>query len=119
MTSLVGVGNIGNYGMGMAVADYDNDGDDDLFVTNYGRNVLYRNEGGGYFSDVTTQAKLEVKNSPLFSTSAAFLDYNRDGYLDLYVCVYVDFSFDTNKKCSRDGIQFYCGPDIYLSLIHI
>ena len=78
VTSLVGVGNIGNYGMGMAVADYDNDGDDDLFVTNYGRNVLYRNEGGGYFSDVTTQAKLEVKNSPLFSTSAAFLDYNRD-----------------------------------------
>ena len=113
VTSLVGVGNIGNYGMGMAVADYDNDGDDDLFVTNYGRNVLYRNEGGGYFSDVTTQAKLEVKNSPLFSTSAAFLDYNSDGYLDLYVCVYVDFSFDTNKKCSRDGIQSYCGPDIY------
>ena len=113
VTDQAGVGNVGGYGMGMAVADYDNDGDDDLFVTNYGENILYRNEGDGVFDDVTAQAGLSVPRNPLFSTSAAFLDYDRDGHLDLYVCVYVAFNFDTNKRCSRDGIQSYCGPDIY------
>ena len=113
VTDRAGVGNVGGYGMGIAVADYDNDGDDDLFVTNYGENILYRNEGQGIFDDVTIQANLTVADKPLFSTSAAFLDYDRDGHLDLYVCVYVDFQFDTNKRCSRDGIQSYCGPDIY------
>ena len=113
VTDQTGVGNVGGYGMGMAVADYDNDDDDDLFVTNYGENILYRNEGDGSFRDVTGQARLSVPQNPTFSTSAAFLDYDRDGHLDLYVCVYVEFSFDTNKRCSRDGIQSYCGPDIY------
>ena len=113
VTDQAGVGNVGGYGMGMAVADYDNDGDDDLFVTNYGANILYRNEGGGVFDNVTAQAGLSVPRSPLFSTSAVFLDYDRDGHLDLYVCVYVEFNFDTNRRCSRDGIQSYCGPDIY------
>lgn len=113
VTGQAGVGNVGGYGMGMAVADYDNDGDDDLFVTNYGKNILYRNEGDGTFRDVTGQAGLSVPRNPTFSTSAAFLDYDRDGHLDLYVCVYVEFDFDTNKRCSRDGIQSYCGPDIY------
>ena len=113
VTDQAGVGNVGGYGMGMAVADYDNDGDDDLFVTNYGENILYRNEGVGVFDDVTAQAGLSVPRSPLFSTSAVFLDYDRDGHLDLYVCVYVEFNFDTNRRCSRDGIQSYCGPDIY------
>ena len=113
VTDQAGVGNVGGYGMGMAVADYDNDGDDDLFITNYGANILYRNEGGGVFDNVTAQAGLSVPRSPLFSTSAVFLDYDRDGHLDLYVCVYVEFNFDTNRRCSRDGIQSYCGPDIY------
>ena len=113
VTEQAGVGNAGGYGMGMAVADYDNDGDDDLFVTNYGENVLYRNEGDGTFRDVTGQAGLSVPRNPTFSTSAAFLDYDRDGCLDLYVCVYVEFDFETNRRCSRDGIQSYCGPDIY------
>ena len=113
VTDQAGVGNVGGYGMGMAVADYDNDGDDDLFVTNYGENILYRNEGGGVFDNVTAQAGLSVPRSPLFSTSSVFLDYDRDGHLDLYVCVYVEFNFDTNRRCSRDGIQSYCGPDIY------
>ncbi len=113
VTDQAGVGNVGGYGMGMAVADYDNDGDDDLFVTNYGANILYRNEGGGVFDNVTAQAGLSVPRSPLFSTSSVFLDYDRDGHLDLYVCVYVEFNFDTNRRCSRDGIQSYCGPDIY------
>lgn len=113
VTDQTGVGNTGGYGMGVAVADYDNDGDHDLFVTNYGENVLYLNKGDGSFVDVTAQARLSVPRRPLFSTSAAFLDYDRDGNLDLYVCVYVDFTFDNNKRCSRDGIQSYCGPDIY------
>ncbi len=113
VTGQAGVGNADGYGMGLAVADYDNDGDDDLFVTNYGANVLYRNEGDGTFRDVTDQANLTVPRDPTFSTSAAFLDYDRDGHLDLYVCVYVEFDFETNKRCVRDGIQSYCGPDIY------
>ncbi len=113
VTSQAGVGNADGYGMGLAVADYDNDGDDDLFVTNYGANVLYRNEGDGTFRDVTGQANLTVPKDPTFSTSAAFLDYDRDGCLDLYVCAYVEFDFETNRRCSRDGIQSYCGPDIY------
>ncbi len=113
VTPLAGVGNVDGYGMGMAVADYDNDGDDDLFVTNYGENVLYRNEGDGTFRDVTGRAGLSVPRNPTFSTSAAFLDYDRDGHLDLYVCVYVEFDFAANKRCSRDGIRSYCGPDIY------
>ena len=63
-TGEAGVGNVGGYGMGMAVADYDNDGDDDLFVTNYGENVLYRNEGDGTFRDVTGRAMLTVPPEP-------------------------------------------------------
>ena len=113
VTDLAGVGNADGYGMGLAVADYDNDGDDDLFVTNYGANVLYRNEGDGTFRDVTGQVNLMVPKTPTFSTSAAFLDYDRDGHLDLYVCAYVEFDFETNRRCTRDGIQSYCGPDIY------
>ncbi len=113
VTDQAGVGNADGYGMGMAVADYDNDGDDDLFVTNYGENVLYRNEGDGTFRDVTGRAMPPLPRSPMFSTSAAFLDYDRDGHLDLYVCAYVEFDFETNKRCTRDGIQSYCGPDIY------
>lgn len=113
VTSQAGVGNADGYGMGLAVADYDNDGDDDLFVTNYGANILYRNEGDGTFRDVTVRAGLSVPLNPTFSTSAAFLDYDRDGCLDLYVCAYVEFDFETNRRCSRDGIQSYCGPDIY------
>ena len=112
-TGAAGVGNVGGYGMGMAVADYDNDGDDDLFVTNYGENVLYRNEGDGTFRDVTGLAMPPLPRNPTFSTSAAFLDYDRDGWLDLYVCVYVEFDFETNRRCIRDGVQSYCGPDIY------
>ncbi|MDE2726751.1 MAG: CRTAC1 family protein [Gemmatimonadota bacterium] len=113
VTVQAGVDNAGGYGMGLAVADYDNDGDDDLFVTNYGANILYRNQGDGTFRDVTARANLMVPANPTFSTSAAFLDYDRDGHLDLYVCAYVEFDFEANRRCSRDGIQSYCGPDIY------
>ena len=113
VTTSSGIGNRGNYGLGLAVADYDNDGDNDLFVTNFGANVLYENDGAGRFSDVTTRARLQVPYTPYFSTSATFFDYDRDGDLDLYVCGYVDFTFETNHRCVRDGIQSYCDPDVY------
>ncbi|MDP7235232.1 MAG: CRTAC1 family protein [Candidatus Latescibacteria bacterium] len=113
VTGQAEVGNEGGYGMGLAVADYDNDGDDDLFRTNFGENVLYRNNGDGTFTDVTARARLITPRNPMFSTSAAFLDYDRDGHLDLFVCGYVDFTFDSNKRCVRDDIRSYCDPDVY------
>lgn len=113
VTTSSGTANEGNYGLGLAVADYDNDGDDDLFVTNFGANVLYENDGAGHFLDVTQRAQLLVPYTPYFSTSATFFDYDRDGDLDLYVCGYVDFTFETNHRCVRDGIQSYCDPDVY------
>ena len=84
------------YGMGCAVADYDNDGDQDLYVTNYGPNVLYQNNGDGTFADGTERAAVGASE---WSTSAAFLDYDNDGELDLYVTNYVDFTVETNKVC--------------------
>ena len=116
VTLQAGVSNAGHYGLGLAVGDYDNDGDQDLFVTNFGENILYRNNGDGTFTDATAIASLAVPRLPYFSTSAAFVDYDRDGDLDLFVCGYVDFTFDTNKKCVRDGLQSYCDPDAYNAL---
>jgi hypothetical protein len=113
VTEESGVGNEGGYGMGLAVADYDNDGDDDLFLTNFGENVLYRNNGDGTFTDATLQTRLTTPRNPMFSTSAAFVDYDRDGHLDLFVCGYVDFTFESNKRCVRDNIRSYCDPDVY------
>jgi hypothetical protein len=113
VTEESGVGNEGGYGMGLAVADYDNDGDDDLFLTNFGENVLYRNNGDGTFTDATVQTRLTTPRNPMFSTSAAFVDYDRDGHLDLFVCGYVDFTFESNKRCVRDNIRSYCDPDVY------
>ncbi|MDH3916446.1 MAG: VCBS repeat-containing protein, partial [Chromatiales bacterium] len=78
------------YGMGVAAADYDNDGDVDLYVTNYGSNQLWRNVGDGKFEEVTGQAGVDDDR---WSVSAAWVDYDRDGWLDLYVGNYVDYSF--------------------------
>ena len=80
--------------MGMAVADYDNDGDLDLYVTNFGPNTLYRNNGDGTFTDVSQSA---VPAEDRWSTSAAFVDYNKDGLVDLFVANYVNFSLVENK----------------------
>jgi len=82
VTDEAGVGGNGAYGMGVAVGDYDNDGHPDIFVTNFGRNILYHNNGNGSFTDVTTAAGLEAES---FSASAAYLDYDRDGYPDLVI----------------------------------
>ncbi len=109
------------YGMGAAVGDYDNDGHDDLFITNFnGTNILYRNNGDGTFSNVT--AKAGVAGNGQWSASAVFLDYDKDGLLDLWVTRYVDHSFDNNKTCgplSERGIRGYCTPQIYNGLSNL
>jgi hypothetical protein len=100
----------GDYGMGAAVGDYDNDGDPDIYVTNYGPNRLYRNNADGSFTDVTARAG-EGLNDPRWSTSAAFSDYDADGDLDLFVANYVDFTLQGAKSCfGPAGARDYCGP---------
>jgi enediyne biosynthesis protein E4 len=99
------------YGMGAAVGDYDNDGDDDLYVTNLGSNVLLQNDGSGRFADVTSRAGVAGSG---WSTSAAFLDYDADGDLDLFVARYIDWSAGTEKPCfSLTGVADYCSPRNY------
>ena len=110
VTEQAGVGHIG-YGMGVAVGDYDNDGFLDLYVTNFGRNVLYHNNGDGTFTDVTYEAGVGDSH---WSTSAAWLDFDGDGYLDLFVCNYVDFTVKGNRACfSPVGEPDYCTPKMY------
>ncbi|MHB1936294.1 MAG: CRTAC1 family protein [Acidobacteriaceae bacterium] len=100
------------YGMGVAVADYDNDGHDDLFVTAYGQNRLFHNNGNGAFTDVTKQAGLWGVDE--FSTSAAWVDYDRDGHLDLLVANYVAWTPQNDLYCSMDGKdKSYCTPESY------
>ena len=99
------------YGMGIAVADYDNDGDADIFFANLGKNRLFRNNGNGTFTDVTEMAKVGDKR---WSTSAAFFDYNRDGWLDLFVCNYVRWTQRMDVPCIVDDQYiFYCTPTAY------
>jgi len=110
VTEHAGVGHIG-YGMGVAVGDYDNDGFADLYVTNFGHNVLYHNNGDGTFTNVTQQAGVDDAH---WSTSAAWLDVDGDGWLDLFVCNYVDFTVAGNRGCSSPaGAPDYCTPKMY------
>ena len=100
------------YGIGVAVGDYDNDGYQDLFVTTYGQSRLFHNNGNGTFTDVTQRAGLAgVKE---FSTSAAFVDYDKDGRLDLVVGNYVQWSPENDLYCTMDGKnKSYCTPESY------
>ena len=98
------------YGMGCLAADYDNDGDADLYLTNFGRNQLYRNNGDGTFTDVTAHAGVGDGN---WSVSASFGDFNLDGYLDLYVANYLNYQLETAHACFLGGIHMYCGPHEY------
>lgn len=113
VTQKAGVGSEGLYGQGCAVGDFDNDGYPDLYVTGYHRAVLYRNNGNGTFTDVTEKAG--VANLGGWSTSAAWFDYDRDGYLDLIVCNYVDWTPKNNIWCGehRPGYRAYCDPNDY------
>ncbi len=97
--------------MGAVVGDYDNDGDLDLFVTSFGPETLYRNNGDGTFADVTKQAGV---SDALWSASGAFVDYDRDGDLDLFVANYLDFTLAGNKRCNDAvGARDYCSPRAY------
>ena len=100
------------YGMGVAVGDYDNDGYDDLFVTAYGQNHLFHNDGNGTFTDLTQKAGLQGPKE--FSTSAAWVDYDKDGHLDLVVGNYVQWTPETDLYCTLDGkSKSYCTPESY------
>lgn len=110
VTETAGVGDTG-HGMGVVAGDYDNDGDEDLYINNYGPNVFYRNNGDGTFTDVTHETGTE--NGDLFGAGACFFDMDRDGDLDLYVGNYVDFTFDKHVPIEIEGHFFKAGPQYY------
>jgi enediyne biosynthesis protein E4 len=100
------------YGLGVAVADYNNDGFPDIFISAVGQNRLFQNTGRGTFIDVTQKSGLGGRSG--FSTSALWFDYNRDGLLDLFVCNYVQWSREHDVFCSVDGRnKSYCTPEAY------
>ncbi len=113
VTEKAGVGGEGHYGQGVAVGDFDNDGYPDLYVTGYGRAILYRNNGNGTFTDVT--AKAGVADEGGWSTSAGWFDYDKDGWLDLVVTNYIEWSPKNNIWCGehRPGYRSYCHPGNY------
>ncbi len=113
VTDKAGIGGAGHYGQGVAVGDYDNDGYPDLYVTGYGSAILYHNNGNGTFTDVT--AKAGVADQGGWSTSAGWFDYDKDGYLDLVVANYIEWSPKNNLWCGekRPGYRSYCHPGNY------
>jgi enediyne biosynthesis protein E4 len=106
------------YGMGVAVGDYDNDGFEDIYVTGYGGNTLYHNNGNGTFTDVTARSGVAAAG---WSTSAGFFDYDNDGKLDLFVARYLEWSFDEDRFCGehKPGGRSYCHPDNYRGITNI
>ena len=102
------------WGQGVCVGDYDNDGSEDLFVTYFGKNVLYHNNGNGTFTEVTEKAGVGG-NGKRWNTGCAFLDYDRDGHLDLFVANYIDLDLATapvpeSGPCLYKGVMVACGP---------
>ena len=113
VTARAGLGASG-WGQGVCAGDYDNDGHEDLFVTYYGQNRLYRNRGDGTFEDVTARARLLDKKTR-WGTGCAFLDYDRDGKLDLLAANYIDLDLATaptpdSGLCRYKGVKVACGP---------
>jgi hypothetical protein len=113
VTEKSGLAGVGHYGQGVAVGDFDNDGFPDLYVTGYGRAILYHNNGDGTFTDVTATAG--VADAGGWSTSAGWFDYDKDGWLDLLVTNYIEWSPKNNLWCGdhRPGYRSYCHPGNY------
>jgi hypothetical protein len=112
VTHKAGLDAVEMFGMGVAVGDFDDDGYDDLFVTAYGQSHLFHNNGNGTFTDVTQKAGLGGVQE--FSTGAAWVDYDKDGRLDLVVANYVQWSPETDLYCTLDGkSKSYCTPESY------
>src|SRR6201993_3269780 len=104
------------YSIGAAAADYDNDGGVDLYVTGFNRNILYHNNGDGTFTDVTAKAGVggfSPAGKKLWGAAAAWLDYDNDGKLDLFVSNYLDWSFATSRVCGAPGKRLSCSPTLY------
>jgi hypothetical protein len=114
VTEKAGLHDVG-WASGVCVGDYNNDGFEDLFCTYFGQNKLYRNNGDGTFTDVTKQAGL-LNDAPRYGAGCTFLDYNRDGNLDLFVSNYVQFDLKRvpkpgqNSNCAWKGVDVECGP---------
>jgi hypothetical protein len=107
------------YAMGVAAADYDNDGFVDLVVTGLRKNTLYHNRGDGTFEDVTSKAgldKIDPKYGDMWSVSAGWFDYDNDGFLDLFVTSYVAWTPETDVKCKLNEVLYYCHPRVYKGL---
>src|SRR6202050_2610186 len=117
VTERAGLANAGdgNYGIGVAVGDYDNDGFPDIYVTSYGKNVLYHNNGDGTFTDVTAKAGVAAGG---WSSSAGFFDYDNDGHLDLFVTRYMLWDTQTSKICGGEW-QAHCPPAGFPPPTHI
>ena len=99
------------YGMGAAAADYDNDGDADIFISALGDDKLYRNDGTGRFEEVSNEAGVQNER---FGAGAAWFDADNDGHLDLYICNYVEWSIEKDIFCTLDGTRkSYCSPESY------
>ncbi|MCW5980697.1 MAG: CRTAC1 family protein [Bryobacteraceae bacterium] len=118
VTEKAGVAGYG-YDTGVAVADYDNDGDLDMFVAGVHRYTFYRNNGDGTFTDFTSQAGLDkpdLEFGPLWAVGAAWVDVNRDGLLDLFVVNYLSWDPKTEPTCQYEGALEYCHPRLYKEL---
>ena len=113
VTEKAHVGGQGHYGQGVAVGDFNNDGFPDIYVTGYGAAILYRNNGDGTFADVT--AKAGVADNGNWSASAGWFDFDKDGWLDLVVTNYIDWSPKNNLWCGehKPGFRSYCNPNNY------
>jgi hypothetical protein len=102
----------GLYGLGVAAADFDNDGDSDLYVTGHGRSLLYRNKGDGTFEELGESAGVAIHGH---TTSAVWFDFDNDGWLDLFVCSFVRYTPDDWTRCGKnaEGRSFYCIPKVF------